>query len=115
MPPDAFFVEVAVDGGTRNLERVGDPLDGVFPCIVELLGMGGLIGGELPTSPSCFSAGPGRSEAAAGICGNEFALEFSENREHSAHRPTFRGRGVDGLLKYDQPYTPFSHVCAELD
>jgi len=37
---------VAVDRGARDLEQIGDALDGVVPGVVELLGVLGLVGGQ---------------------------------------------------------------------
>jgi len=41
--------------------------------------------------------------------------QFGENGEHPEHRPPFRGRGVDALLKDAQPYSSFPEGRAEGD
>lgn len=99
---------MAVDRRARDLEQVGDPLDGVIPRIVELLGMAGLVGRQLRASSPCSSAGAGSGETIASICDDELSLKFGKDGEHPEHRAPFHGRGVDALLKNDQPHTPFS-------
>jgi hypothetical protein len=95
------------------LKQVGNALNGVIPCVVELLGVVGLIGGELRASSSGSSAGAGGREAVTGVGDDEFSLEFGEDGEHPEHRPTFRCRGVDALLEDTQSHTAFPEFRAE--
>ena len=45
---------MAVDRGARDLKQIGDALDGVVPCVVELLGVVGLVGGDFGASSPLF-------------------------------------------------------------
>ncbi len=110
---DTRFVEVSVDRGARNLEQVGDALDGVFSCVVELLGVVGLIGGKFRASSSSSSSGAGCREAIAGVSDDEFSLEFGKDREHTEYRPSFRRGGIDALLEDAQSNTTISEGCTE--
>ncbi|MGY4542622.1 hypothetical protein ACVWY0_002546 [Arthrobacter sp. UYNi723] len=47
---------MAVDRGARDLKQIGDALNGVVPGVVELLGVVGLVGGELGASSTPISS-----------------------------------------------------------
>lgn len=63
------------------------------------LGMVVLVGVRFERLPPASPAGAGSGESVAGVGDDEFSLEFGQDGEHSEHRTSFRGRGVDALLE----------------
>jgi hypothetical protein len=76
---DGLLVEVAIEGAAFDAEDVGDLLGGVVALVVEALGGGGLVCGELGPAPALAASGAGRFEPVLGVGDDQLTLEFGEH------------------------------------
>ena len=104
---------MAVDGGARDVEDVGDLLDGALAGIVELLRESDLFWVEPGTPATLAASGAGGGEPVARVSDDELALELGEHGEHPEHRATFRCGAVDALLDDVETDAAFAQLGAE--
>lgn len=104
-----------VEGGTGDVERFGDFLDGMRAIVVHPLRLVELALGELWAPAADPTARAGGGQTIHGVGDDQLTLEFGQHAEHAERGAALHGGGVDALFDHVQADVVGPYVGAEVD